>query len=211
MKLIIKSGEKYGYITIIEEGVPIKLSNGYFSRTSICKCICGKISLFRMNDLRTGHTTSCGCMTSELLRKANTTHGLAGTLEYNIWQGMIKRCINTKSKFYFNYGGRGITICEKWMTFEGFWEDMKGGYIKGLQLDRIDNNGNYKKDNCRWTTRKIQMRNTRANVLLTHNGKTQCVAAWAEETGIKYKTLHMRVTKYKWPAERALTTNLTKV
>lgn len=123
------------------------------SRTSIFKCICGKIYTASLSKVRNGCSNSCGCIT-----KAKT-HGMSKTRHYAIWQSMKRRCDSPSCEFFYAYGEKGIGYCDKWKTFEGFWEDMKGGYNDELELDRIDPNGNYCKENCRWVNEGLQSYN----------------------------------------------------
>lgn len=118
---------------------------------------------------------------------------------------MKRRCRDVKNKSYNNYGGRGISYCEKWEKFLGFLEDM-GIQPKGYMLDRIDNDGNYCKENCRWATRKEQMNNSRNNRRFTINGETKTSSEWAKKLNIKQNVLNMRIDYYGWDLLRALTT-----
>ncbi len=127
------------------------------------------------------------------------------TPTYHSWTAMKSRCFCLNAFGYERYGGRGITVCEKWMRFEGFLDDM-GERPEGTSLDRIDNNGNYEPDNCRWATAKQQQRNTQKNVRLTFNGKTRCLKEWAEIVGINHHTIRSRIRKSGWSTEKALTT-----
>lgn len=136
--------------------------------------------------------------------KNNWIHGSTGTPEYKIWVGMKKRCYNPSDSSYSHYGGRGITVCERWRNdFVAFLEDM-GTRTKGLTLERKNNNGNYEPGNCRWATRKEQTRNARHNIVLEFNGIKQCLAAWAEEMGQRRTTVQSRLDR-GWSVERALT------
>jgi len=132
---------------------------------------------------------------------------------YKSWIDMGQRCTNPKNPAYKNYGGRGITICERWLDknngFINFLEDM-GECPKGCEIDRINNNLGYCKENCRWVTRYIQSRNKRNNKLFTYKGKIQILKDWAVEYKIKYKTLWMRIYSLKWSIEKALTTPIRK-
>lgn len=121
---------------------------------------------------------------------------------YSVWDSMKQRCLNPKNASYKNYGGRGITICERWMDFENFLADM-GQPPKGQWLERIDNNGPYSPENCRWATPSQQNRNTRRNHYIEHNGQRKLVVEWAEESGINKGALLMRIRK-GWSMERAL-------
>lgn len=121
---------------------------------------------------------------------------------YGVWVDIKRRCFNKSRIDYINYGGRGITLCEKWLTFDGFKKDMGNGYKKGLTLDRVDNNGNYEMNNCRWVSRKVQSNNTRRNRYIEYNGITKTLSEWSEYLGIKRSTLGQRFYVYKWPLNK---------
>lgn len=178
-----------------------------------CVCVCGNETTATASQLTHGARRSCGCgkYASRAPRpdvaaknRANAKHGLCDTPTYRSWQQMRKRCQNPDDKDYHNYGERGITVCDKWQEFLGFIGDM-GMRPKGYTLGRIDNDGNYEPGNCRWETPVQQGRNKRVNVLVSFNGKSQCVAEWAEEVGLERKTLEYRI-RIGWDASRALTT-----
>lgn len=121
-----------------------------------CKCTCGGTGDFRLSQLVNGTTRSCGCFQREDIAARTVTHGLTNTTEYRIWNAMLQRCTNPKRINYPDYGGRGITVCERWLhSFEAFREDM-GPRPDGRTLDRRDNDGNYEPSNCRWSTPKEQ-------------------------------------------------------
>lgn len=124
---------------------------------------------------------------------------------YHSWQDMIFRCNNLKGKDYSNYGQRGIKVCDRWLKFENFLKDMGEPLTKKHSLDRINNDGDYCPDNCRWATRKQQGRNRRNNNLITAFGKTQCLSAWSEEFNISWETLYARIYRYNWSIHKALT------
>jgi len=117
---------------------------------------------------------------------------------------MLSRCTSPTKREFPDYGGRGITVCVRWMEFPNFLADM-GERPAGMTLDRIDNDKGYEPGNCRWATPKEQSRNTRANRMVEAFGRTQCLAAWAEECGLKWWTLYARLFVYRWPVEDALT------
>lgn len=173
-----------------------------------CLCDCGETTEVYLCNLKSGQTKSCGCLRKEI----NTTHGQTNTRTYRIWADMNKRCLNQNCKEYKNYGGRDITVCERWDpqkggSFENFFKDM-GEKPKNKTLDRIKNNLGYYKENCHWATTEQQSRNKRNNIILTHNGKKQCLQDWSEETGVLSTTIRYRID-HGWTVEKALTT-LTK-
>lgn len=124
------------------------------------------------------------------------------TSTYSSWDSMKQRCLNPNHRSYHNYGGRGITICEQWLTFENFLADM-GQRPENTWLERRDNNKGYTPENCYWATPSQQNRNTRRNHYVEHNGQRKLVVEWAEESGINKGALLMRIRK-GWPMERAL-------
>jgi hypothetical protein len=131
-----------------------------------CVCVCGNEIVVFGGNLRRNHTRSCGCLQSDELRERSTTHGLRKHQLYKVWHWMIQRCYCEYSTSYKNYGARGISVCDEWRySVENFFLDMSNGWAKGLQLDRINNNGNYCKENCRWVTPKENNRNTRKTKL----------------------------------------------
>jgi len=173
-------------------------------------CDCGNKTKTYLSSLVKGKTKSCGCLIKEISRKRMTTHNLHGTPIYSSWHNMIQRCTNVNSQSYSYYGGRGITVCDKWLTFEGFYEDM-GDRPLNKSLDRKNNNGNYCKDNCKWSTREEQMNNVRTNMNLTFKGKTQSFSMWAKEFNINKSTLKERILTRKWTIEKALTAEVKKM
>lgn len=164
-----------------------------------CRCDCGNTVVVPGHHLRNGNTRSCGCLksdlTSAMMRKRKTTHGKSKTGAYNTWFLMISRCMDPENHKYPIYGARGITVCERWMKFENFYEDM-GDKSRGLTIERIDNMGNYEKDNCKWGTPKEQANNTRRNRRLTFQGETLTLTDWAKRLGINPSSLYERLTKY---------------
>ena len=171
----------------------------------LCLCECGTRVTVLSNKLKTGHTKSCGCLQSDS-RYLNVTHGLSGTTEYKIWLQMRARCENKGNTGYQNYGARGIRVCDRWrVSFENFYADMGPRPSPNHSIDRINNDGDYELGNCRWATQKEQSRNTRRNLILTLNEKSQCLMAWSEELGINAHSLCRRIEN-GWSHERALTT-----
>ncbi len=128
--------------------------------------------------------------------EAITKHGKRQTREYEIWCGMKRRCLNPSRPEYKNYGGRGITVCQRWIDdFQSFWDDMKCPAPLGLTLERINNDGPYSPDNCRWASRAEQCRNQRSNVLITHKGETRTATDWASHLGIPWQTVFNRIAR----------------
>lgn len=189
---------KYGRLTIISPADKNKW--GYVMVK--CLCDCGNERIVSLYDLKRGHTTSCGCFHSDKLTAYNTTHGMSRTPTHNSWRGMVERCNNPKHEFYRYYGGRGVSVCERWLSFDNFYYDM-GDKPKGCSIDRINTNGNYELNNCRWSTIKEQARNARSNRLIKYKDRVQCVAAWAEERGMNKNVLEMRLLR-GWPVEEAI-------
>ena len=140
------------------------------------------------------------------------THGMYNTRLYDIWVNMKQRCFNPNDQAYQNYGGRGIAVCDEWKDdFQAFYDwSVSNGYQDGLSIDRINNDGNYSPENCRWTDRNVQNRNRRNNHKITYNGVTKTVVEWAEEKNIPYELLLNRLNKLGWSVERALTTPIEK-
>lgn len=159
-----------------------------------CRCDCGRETTTRTAALTGGTTRSCGCLASEVRSQSNLIHGRKNSREYKVWLNMRQRCLNSKRADWSYYGGRGITICAAWDSFAQFYSDM-GPAPAEHSLDRIDVNGNYEPDNCRWATNTEQMRNTRVNRLLTFEGRTQPLSAWAEDIGVPISTLHSRLKR----------------
>lgn len=161
--------EKYNRLTLIKEVEPYIWGKRKYPKF-LCKCDCGNMVEVRLDKMKINHSTSCGCYNKELTSKPHETpynakhgHTIGGksSREYNSWWGMRQRCNNSKSKFYKYYGGRGITVCDRWLnSFENFLKDM-GNRPEGMSLDRINNDGNYEPANCRWATQSDQLKNRR--------------------------------------------------
>ena len=188
-------GQRYGRLEVVGKA-PSKNRHTYW----VCQCDCGAELTVRTDAITRGPTKSCGCYHQD----AVTQHGMYLSSEYITWQSMLTRCENPNFKFYCHYGGRGISVCERWHNFELFYQDM-GPKPKGLTLERIDNDGDYKPDNCRWATYKEQGRNRRYNRTYTYQGQTRCLSGWAEQVGINVGTLTQRMNR-GWTIKDALET-----
>jgi len=135
------------------------------------------------------------------LSKRNMTHGLSNLPEYDLWCGMKQRCYYIKHKSYSQYGGKGIKVCERWLNFENFYQDM-GKKPDGMTLDRVDRDKDYSPENCKWSTYSEQMKNTSRTRMIEYDGKIMCLTDWAKELGIKFYTLRMRLDR-GWNIEKA--------
>ena len=184
------TGMTFGRLTVLK----CLGSNEHKKRIWLCSCSCGKTTILTTNHLTRSvePVKSCGCLGIEARRKALTKHGQRHTRLYNIWLNMRDRCLIETNPAYINYGGRGIEICEEWDDFNNFWKwAEKSGYSNELTIDRIDVNGNYCPENCRWVGRKKQSNNKRNNDYLTYKGITKTRQEWAEEYDINVE--HLRV------------------
>lgn len=202
--LIDLIGQKFGKLKVLKRAKNDKCGN----RCWLCQCSCGDENeiIVRGDSLKTGHTKSCGCFKKERATK----HGHSQKNKtYKSWQSMIQRCINPNNDNYKDYGGRGITICDRWIkSFPDFLEDM-GERPPGYTIERKNNQEGYYLKNCYWATRSQQQRNTRRNHLVTFHGKTQCIAIWSEETGIPKHIIHQRL-KRGWSTKRILTISVRR-
>jgi hypothetical protein len=197
-------GKVFGRLRVIAE-VP----HGISAVRLQCLCTCGNMCEAKAFQLRKGEKQSCGCLKRSVLGAATRTHGTANSRitgyrdrTYGIWQAMRDRCSNSNRKDWHCYGGKGIMVCASWQRYENFLADM-GCAPTGLTLDRIDSNGNYCKDNCRWATRKEQSRNTSRIVWITHAGVTHSVGDWWAITGVKFSAYYGRLRR-GWTREEAL-------
>ena len=209
------TGDRYGKLLVLREAESIYATNQKTPRLIrmwVCKCECGNITIVNQNSLRTGNTKSCGCGQIEVRRAPMCKYPNEKRLR-NIAVAMRQRCLNPKTAAYKHYGERGITICDEWLGDDGIdnfceWA-LSNGYVDGLTLDRINVNGNYEPENCRWVDQKTQMNNTRTNHTLTHNGKTQSIAMWADELDVSAATLYKRIL-LGWSDAKTLETPINK-
>lgn len=208
MKQLNLTGKRFGKLVVIKTAG--KTKNGAYLWQ--CKCDCGNEIIANVGNLKNGHTKSCGCLRVDRCKTNFTKHGLEHTRLYGIWSDMRLRCYDEKNIAYHRYGGRGITICDEWKNdVKAFYDwATANGYKDSLTIDRINNDGNYCPENCRWATVKEQASNRRSNILVTHNGKTQTMKKWANEVGTPYKVVWARMQKLGWSAERALTEPVKK-
>lgn len=193
-------GQTFGSWTVICDAPRDK---GYRKRW-MCRCKCGKEKTVDQYSLTSGDTTSCGCANKAKLLSVLTTHGRSKTKIYSAWRDMKNRCERPKGQAWKNYGGRGITVCERWSTsFENFFNDMGDLPFVGAQLDRIDNTKGYYKENCRWATRSEQVRNTRVTPMMAFQGDVLAAATVAEKMGVNVGTFNSRRSR-GWSDDRII-------
>ena len=248
--IIDMTGKRFGSVVAIS--VAGKATSGDIKW--LFRCDCG--NEFEANGYyaRTLKVKSCPSCSRERSRLAAVKHGLTDSVEFSTWADIQTRCYNKKGTGYKNYGGRGISVCQRWLdSFENFLADMGPRPSNDHSIERMDNDGDYEPSNCRWATRIEQANNRRTNVnvtingvtktmsawckerevllptaslrhklgyrgedlfkttvaQITHDGTTDTILGWSKKTGIKVSTLHMRLNKYKWPIEKALTKGAT--
>jgi len=203
---MIEEGAKFGRWTVVEY---VEHDKNY-KAIYLCVCQCGEIKKVCENNLKSGKSRSCGCLKRECSKKLMTTHDLSGHPIFSIWMGIKKRCTTPTAQNYKYYGGRGISFCKEWIDFMNFYNwAICSGWEEGLSIDRIDNDGNYCPENCRWVTHIEQCNNTRKNLMLTASSKTQTLSQWARELSCSVQTLHSRI-RSGWDVEKALTTPIRK-
>lgn len=191
------TGKKFGRLVAIKPIGKTKKGETIWQ----CACDCGNTHNVIISNLNNGHTTSCGCYK----KVCSITHADTKTRLYRTWQNMKNRCYNKNTLKYSIYGARGITVCDEWLNdFISFksWA-MGNGYNETLTIDRIDVNGNYEPNNCRWSTKKEQSNNTRSNIIIMYNGERKTAQEWAEQLGVSPKTLRKRYYD-KMPTEKIL-------
>lgn len=205
---VLSPGSVYGFLTIVRE-----VDGKYYPY--LCKCVCGEERVVLKQNLKYGHTFSCGCKKGLLHTKHNHSgSGKTPSSEYRTWKAMKGRCNNPTDDNYHHYGGRGIKVCERWNeSFECFLSDM-GPRPKGASLDRFpDNNGGYGPDNCRWATQKEQTNNMRSNVVIEYNGVVKSQSDWNKflGRGSGWITYHLsKGRSIEWIMERASLLNKNK-
>lgn len=209
MNYKLSIGNKIGRWTLLIPTLGVQKFRPYWD----CICECGNKGVIDEKTLISGESKSCGCLRKEMATEWGKVrrykHGLSSHPLLNIWSGMIQRCTNPKASGYNNYGGRGVMVCDEWLyNYKHFYDwAMGNGWAKEFQLDK-DTKGDgllYSPETCCFVTRKQNNRATSRNINITFNGHTKCLTDWANEIGINYTTLHVRIFKNKWPLEIALT------
>lgn len=202
------TGKRFGRLVV--SCLDLEMSEKTGRSCWYCNCDCGGHRSVRGSSLKNNDCQSCGCIQDEIRSKRNKENakynGESKTRIYIIWSRMIVRCEKDWSSHKKDYKDRGIAVCEEWHDFFNFkkWA-LNNNYNEDLSIDRIDNDGNYCPENCRWATPKEQMRNTRRTKNITYKGKTQCIAAWEEELGLPRNVIWSRLNN-NWSIEKALTT-----
>jgi hypothetical protein len=202
--LIDMTGKRYGRLTVLSR-VPATLHGAKW----LCRCDCGKEAVVQGWKMRSAHTRSCGCLHRDTCIERSTSHGYAQrqnqSVEYRVWCWMKQRCYDPKCHAFNAYGGRGITVCERWLRdFPTFLADMGERPSPEHSIERNDVNGNYTPDNCRWATRVEQHRNKRNTRWLEAFGERRSIPEWAERTGLPMRLIVDRVAM-GWEPEKALT------
>lgn len=199
-------GQRHGRLTCVEYLGLQKRSDGRNNKIWRCVCDCGKEKI-----LTTGlfhQDMSCGCLTGEIAHK-NRYKGRNKRL-YGVLSKMRERCYDPNFIYYYNYGGRGIKVCDEWLGIQGIdnfqkWA-LENGYRQGLTIDRIDNDKDYSPDNCRWVDMKTQSNNKRNNVYFEMDGRTQTLTQWCDEYNVPYSRVRIRVQGMGWDLKEALLT-----
>ena len=193
------TGLRFGRLSVTR-GVGKNNRNDYLWE---CKCDCGAITIVPRSSLVYGNTRSCGCLNKDATKNAMTKHGKRYTRINNIYRCMKARVNNKNNPVYKHYGGRGITICDEWQSFEPFYEwAMSNGYADGLSIDRIDVNGNYCPENCRWVSNRKQHNNTRKTIWVIYLGETMPLSEFCERINAPYAKVYHRYRTRGWSIEQ---------
>lgn len=196
----LNAGARFNFLTstgrsVTESGRPL----------SVYICDCGREVALQAGHVEENRQKSCGCMRGTLSGAANVTHGGVGLPEYEVWCGIKKRCFNVNTVGFDDYGGRGVTVCDRWRdSFEAFLADMGTRPSSDHTIERIDNDGDYTPSNCRWALRAEQNANKRNTVRVTVDGIEMCLAVACRKLGLHYGTVYTRIKELGWPQSRAL-------
>ena len=206
------TGQKFGLLTVIKLDHTVQKFNEKRQKNGIlyfykCICECGQEKIVNGYYLMSNKVKSCGCLKH---KGTNFSHRLGRPDTYSHWSNIKTRCFNKNNKKYKSYGGRGITVCKEWLDFKNFhyWA-INNGYKKGLSIERIDVNGNYEPDNCKWIPMEQQSKNRRCVINYSLNGKKMNINEWTKFLGCGKETIRERI-KRGWTIEKALTTPIKK-
>lgn len=200
MRLIDLTGQRFGRL-LVKSLHPERTTNN--GAQFVCLCDCGTEKTVNGAFLRYGSAVSCGCRKREVLGTSSITHGMTGTGAWHSWRDMMKRCTAKKSEHYHSYGGRGISVCKEWLSFEGFYASM-GDRPPGMSIERDDVDGNYEPGNCRWIPRKEQNQNKRNTIFVTIDGERLCLSVACRKLGLSYNRVRDRIKTLGWSIEDAL-------
>ena len=205
-KIQVNLGDKYNKLTIIKELPSIPRKDKGVYRLFKCKCDCGNIVNVRLDHLRNGHTTSCGCYNKLRVKETHSKHNLYKHPLYLTWINIKARCYNKNNPEYYCYGGKGIIMCEDWLSdFVPFYDwAINNGWDKSLTIDRIDNDGNYCPENCRWITQSEQLNNTSRNHHIEWNGNIYNIKELSKKIDISYDKLYYRIVQLGWKVEECI-------
>ncbi len=207
-KVIDLTGRKFGRWKVIKKTIKRTQDRNIIY---YCVCQCGITKNISASSLRRGRSKSCGCLQKERAVYAgykSHTHGRSHTKEHQAWLAMKRRCYKKDCKEYIRYGGRGIQVCDQWLkSFENFFKDLGEAPTSKHSIDRIDNDDNYKPNNCRWATAKEQANNRRTNILV-HD---MTLMEYCQEHDLNYRIINQRITRDHWPIDKAITTPILKI
>lgn len=199
--LIDITGNKYGMLTVIRrvENAPKGVARWE------CRCDCGNVAIVRGRNLKNGSVKSCGCLIG-VSNKSRSTHGMSRTRLYQVWINIKARCYHESHPAYKSYGARGVKMCNEWLnSFEAFAEwSLSNGYRDELTIERVDNNGDYEPENCKWIRLGEQAKNRRSNIMITYQSETHNLSEWCEKYKKDYRLVYNRIHKNKWDFERAM-------
>ena len=212
-KFIDLTGLKFGRLTVLE-----RADNDINERVQyLCRCWCGEKIIIRGTSIKNGHTKSCGCLNKDIITKHGHAKNNKRSKIYRTWQNIKTRCNNPKDKAYKYYGGKGVTVCDRWLDkkngFNNFFRDMGLPPTQKHQIDRIDNNklkNGYSPENCRWILSKENNRNRRNSLYVVYNNNKIPVIELAKKYKIPYDVLYQRIFNYKWSIKRAMATPVQK-
>lgn len=183
-KALELAGQRFGNLTAVK-----RLSKGKYGFNWECRCDCGETYEVLARSLKSGNTFRCAKCAKAAIGDGNRKHGMSDTKIYRIWASMIGRCENPDNARFSDYGGRGVTVCERWHTFENFYADM-GERPAGMSIDRVENDKGYEPENCRWATIVEQNNNRRSNVIIEVDGQARTLTAWARHLGISRRRFY---------------------